>query len=304
MGEFIVERKIVVEKPLQEVFAIVRDFKQWPAWSPWLIQEKDCQLTYKDDGKSYSWEGVFVGSGSMTVKKISPNERIDYHLQILKPWKSESAVSLIFSGKPGATEVTWRMVGKLPFFMFWMKKMLVGMIGMDYARGLAMLKEYVEQGSVSSHLTFIGEQKFGGGNYVGIRRTCLLAQIDTAMQADFEAIAAEKTALGSSEKALSLYHRWDVAKGEVDYTAAVFVDEFPESLPSGFVQGEIAMGPTYQILHTGCYHYLGNAWAAGMSRKQNKVFKARKGAVPFEIYLNDPELVAPGELQTEVHFPS
>lgn len=44
------------------------------------------------------------------------------------------------------------MDGKLPYFMFFMVKMMKNWIGMDYERGLAMLKEFIETGEVISRV--------------------------------------------------------------------------------------------------------------------------------------------------------
>ena len=64
------------------------------------------------------------------------------------------------------------------------------MIGMDYDRGLAMLKEYVETGEVSSDLEFKGASDFAGGKYVGIKTDTSIENIGTAMEGDFEKLEA------------------------------------------------------------------------------------------------------------------
>ena len=74
MPRFSVSRTILIQAPLQTVHATVRDFKQWPVWSPWLIAEPDCRVTYADDGKSYTWDGRITGSGEMeVVNENAPN---------------------------------------------------------------------------------------------------------------------------------------------------------------------------------------------------------------------------------------
>jgi hypothetical protein len=51
------------------------------------------------------------------------------------------------------------MDSKQPFFQFFLKGMMTSLIGMDYERGLRMLKDYVETGSVPSTLEFPGIQE-------------------------------------------------------------------------------------------------------------------------------------------------
>ncbi len=149
MPKYEVVEKIVVDADLARVKSVVRDFKQWEPWSPWLSAEPDCPLTYQPDGSAYSWDGAIIGSGQMEV--VSENEQaIDYKLSFFKPWKSVSDVSFRFAPVGQGTEVTWTMAGSLPFFLFFMKKMMKAWIGADYRRGLSKLKDYIETGAVPS----------------------------------------------------------------------------------------------------------------------------------------------------------
>lgn len=69
--------------------------------------------------------------------------------------------------------------------MFWMKNMMEGFIGMDYERGLNMLKDYIEEGEVKSKLDWMGESDFPGAKYIGIKTTCDIDKMDDAMPEDF-----------------------------------------------------------------------------------------------------------------------
>ena len=102
----------------------------------------------------------------------------------------------------------------------------------------------------------------------------------------------------------SIYHRWAIGKGEVEYTVAAPVAARPATAPSGLVVGEIPACTTYRVEHTGPYHHLGNAWSAGLMHARAKVFKQSKSVDSFEIYVNDPNEVEPAELVTVVHFPA
>lgn len=50
-----------------------------------------------------------------------------------------------------------------------MKGMMAASIGMDFDRGLRMLKDYLETGEVHSKLDYPGQTNFEGFHYVGIR---------------------------------------------------------------------------------------------------------------------------------------
>ena len=118
MPKLEIEKSIVIDCPIEKVYDSVRDFKQWNKWSPWVIAEPDCPITYADDGKGYEWDGKIIGSGNLQITEEKSPESIAYKLTFLKPWKSESETQFRFVKKADEqTEVIWSMNGSLPFFM-------------------------------------------------------------------------------------------------------------------------------------------------------------------------------------------
>ena len=176
------------------------------------------------------------------------------------------------------------------------------MVGMDYERGLSMLKDYVETGSVQSRLDFPGVERVPGCNYVGIRTVCAIADISDAMSADIHKLT---DLLGPSAlvKSFSIYHKWDMVKGICEYTAGCDVDTPPPHMPEGFFVGKFPECNAYKVVHTGPYRHLGNAWSAGMMHGRAKVFKQSKKLHPFETYGNSPKDTPENELITNIYFP-
>ena len=304
MPKINVKKSIKVDAPLEKVYETVSNFNKWIPWSPWLIQEPGVKVTVSDDAKYYEWEGQRVGTGNMTIIGEKENESVDYDLLFLKPWKSKAKVRFELKQNGNGTEITWLMDSSLPFFMFWMKKMMVAFIGMDYDRGLAMLKDYVEDGEVHSKLDFKGNSEFAGFKYVGIKTDCTRDTVGPKMQEDFgrlwEFLKDKESVVAG--KAFSIYHKWDMVNGNVSYTSGVPVNEVPDNLPSGFVVGEIPKTPVYTLKHTGPYAHLGNAWTTLYGMQRAKDFKVNKSIHPFETYENEPGKVPDNELVTEVHF--
>ncbi|MEP4077869.1 SRPBCC family protein [Haloferula sp.] len=296
---------ILIQAAPEKVHASVRDFKQWPAWSPWLIAEPDSALTFADDGMSYAWDGKITGSGNMEVANDDGPNAIHYKLTFLKPWKSTSDVSFNFAETNGGTEVTWTMNGSLPIFMFFMKKMMTAFIGMDYERGLMMLKQHIEGGKVLSRLDFPGVQSFPGYHYVGIRTTCSIESIGESMGRDFDKLKSwhEQSSATAPAPPFSIYHEWKPVAGVAEYTVALPVESQPATLPDGMVHDSFPECTCYIVRHTGPYPQLGNAWSAGMMHGRAKVFAQNRRVPPFETYANDPAEVAETELVTLVHFP-
>lgn len=299
-----ISRSITIEAPVDVVYQSILDFKEWPKWSPWLIAEPQCEVTYADDGKSYSWNGEFVGSGQMMVVDSRENESIHYDLQFLKPWKSFAKVAMLLEPVGSGTKVTWEMDSSLPFFMFFLKKMMEGFIGMDYERGLSMLKDLLETGEVPVKLEF-GETEVQPITLFGRGSECAIKDMPRKMVADIDLIhdAACKNEFVPKGKMYTIYHKWDVANGRVRYTTGYPVDEVPATLPEGFVTEEIPQIKAFTSQLTGPYRHLGNAWAAGIMRSRNGAFKQSRKVHPFEVYDNDPTTVEENDLMTTVHFP-
>jgi DNA gyrase inhibitor GyrI len=305
MPVFSVRKSIRIAAPVQQVYDLVREFKSWPAWSPWLIAEPGAKMTFTSDGRGYAWDGDITGSGEMEITGGDPPWSIHYRLTFLKPWKSVNQVAFHFSEHDHETEAEWTMEGTLPWFMWWMKSMRTGWIGADYDRGLKMLKDLVETGSVPSKLDFTGVQPAGGFRYVGVKSSCDIADIGTAMGRDMDKLMEwlGKSGAKPSGSPFAITHKWDPAKGIAEYTIGFPFKDAVEAT-DGFVRGEIPSCKAYVVKHTGAYRHLGNAWASGMMHSRGKKFSADKKVPLFEIYDNDPTVTPEAELVTRVHLPA
>lgn len=308
MARFSVRRTILIDADRSAVYSQIRDFRGWKAWSPWLIAEPDCELSYSQDGRTYGWGGKIVGAGEMTVVDERINEYIDCELIFKKPFKSTNSSKLILTDAGGGTELTWTMEGSLPFFLFWMKDMMAKFVGSDYERGLKMLKERIEKGAVHSKVAFPGVVDFPGCRYVGIRNSCTMDRIGESMEADFARLHQHGRNIAglNLQGMLSIYHKWDFRTGTAEYTCAFIRGSSASegSTPDGLTSGEIPAIRAYKVVHTGTYEHLGNAWASGMMHERGRCFRKDKSVDPFEVYENDPGRTAPEDLVTSIYFPA
>ena len=156
---FQVKQSIDINCPRQQCFDFLANFMNWPNWSPWLNQESNCDFSVGGKpgtiGHKQVWKGKYIGSGQMTINEIDSGKSLSYLLEMEKPWKSKSRVSLdITNGEAEqGTTVTWSMQGSLPFFLFFLKKLMIALITSDYKRGLSMLKEHLEKSCSCKNLT-------------------------------------------------------------------------------------------------------------------------------------------------------
>lgn len=305
MSKLNVQKSISIETSAEQIFTILSDFSHWQNWSPWLILEKNAHVLISEDKKSYSWEGKRVGSGEMLISNENSPRRIDYNLTFLKPWRSEAKVWFELSEKENSCEVNWFMDSSLPFFMFWMKKKMEAWIGMDYIRGLFMLKDYAETGSIPSRLVTEGIIDYPGCNYVGIRTPCQISEIGPKMKNDFGRLMQWQADSGieASNNPFSIYKKWDMIKGTAEYVAGLPVKNIVENLPEGLINGSIPTIKVYSISHIGPYRHLGNAWSMAYSMINSKEIRPNKKIDPFEVYMNMPGEVDENELVTKIYFP-
>ena len=84
MSELRVEKSAKVKASPEKVYAVIRDFRQSPAWSPWLIAEPECLVKYSDDGKSHSCEGKILGSSEIKIVNEEPFRSIDCQLDFFQ----------------------------------------------------------------------------------------------------------------------------------------------------------------------------------------------------------------------------
>lgn len=306
MPKIHIDKSIFINKKPAEVYSKLNDFEHWKSWSPWLILEEEVKVTIAKDGKYYEWLGDITGSGNMTVLKEEKNKSIEYNLTFLKPWKSVADVAFLLKEEGEGTRVHWTMNSKLPFFLFWMKKMMIAYVGMDYDRGLNLLKDYVEDGKVHSKLDIKGYGSIEGYNYVGFKTECPLDQMGDRMRVDFEKLMPFMKVENSdkiSGNAFSIYHEWDPIKNKVSYTAGVPISTPPNELLEGMITGTIPSSKCFSVVHNGPYRHAGNPWSALYSRQRAKKFKLNKRVHPMEVYMNSPKDTSENDLKTEVIFP-
>jgi hypothetical protein len=116
------------------------------------------------------------------------------------------------------------MEGRLPFFLFWMKKSMEVYIGEDYRRGLNLLKDLIETGKTNSKIEFLGMRTLEGSEITGIKRYCRIIEIGHCMEEDFTSLLSEshqkwEQFIGGFP--FAVYHKFDMVKGEVVYKAAL-----------------------------------------------------------------------------------
>ena len=297
-----VEKSIIIAASVDKVKSVITDFNQWKPWSPWFILEPECKESVSVDGKSHEWDGKRIGSGIISI--IGEKESlIQYDLKFLKPWKSEAKTDFVLEKiDDNSTKLSWTMDGSLPFFMFWMKNMMERLIGMDYDRGLLMLKDYIEKGKVEAKLEFLGESQFEAIQFVGVKSECNMDTIGEVMSEDFKKIAefAKENEDIVTCDWFSVYHKFDFNKNKVVYTSGVGIKSEALKIPVGMFEGSLPATKVHTVRHIGPYELSGNAWSAIMAMDRAKEFTKNKRIPPMEFYRNSPMETEPKDLISDI----
>lgn len=307
---FSIQRSITINKPVSDVFNNIADFNLWGKWSPWIIQEPSCPVKVSGEvgelGHKQEWDGNRIGSGNMTLIEKEQNRYLNYDLFFISPWKSHSKTQFQFEPTKvdgeEATTVTWLMQGSLPFFLFFMKKMMSVYVGGDYDRGLTMVKELIETGTVTSSVDISGITEKDGFYYAGYRCTCPTDKVAEAIGPAFQKLNSAD--LPRPDFVATIVNEFDLVKNHGDLTAAFAYREKPQfTLPEGMDEGTQPQHKACEVIHTGSYHHIPNGWVTLMNYLRFAKLKNNKKAKEYEMYLNSPEDTPAAELKTAIITP-
>lgn len=266
MPRYEVERSTIINAVPERVFDTVADFGTWTTWSPWLCAEPDAQVTVTDDpnsvGSVYAWQGDLVGVGEIEHQYLEPGSLIEEEIRFFKPFRSKAKVSFEFEPADGGTRITWRMQGSMPWFLFVMTSMMKTLIGMDYDRGLKMLKEFIETGSVLSKTTIVGIESVGPLQMAGVRRHCTMDEIADGMQAAFDEVKEQFCQLDlptDGGGGISVYLNADLKKQEFDFISGFLLPESFSGSIGSLTRWSIPQVNALRVDHNGSYEHCGNA---------------------------------------------
>lgn len=149
---FAVQRSTVIRASPERVFALIDDFRQWAAWSPWEKKDPAMKRNFgaSTQGRdaAYAWEGNReVGKGSMTTVESLPPSKIALRLDFERPFEAHNTVTFTLTPQDGGTRVNWAMEGRVPYFAKFLHMVIDmdRMVGKDFEAGLAAMKTAAEK---------------------------------------------------------------------------------------------------------------------------------------------------------------
>jgi uncharacterized protein YndB with AHSA1/START domain len=107
--KFYVSRAATIDAPPEKVFACISDLRRWNEWAPWmkLDPKTETKLSGAPAGVSAAIESSGdkrAGAGRLTIVGSRPNEGVDLKLELERPLRSTSDVTLTLTpeGPPSA----------------------------------------------------------------------------------------------------------------------------------------------------------------------------------------------------------
>ena len=145
----VVKRFVTINRPASLVYATVNSFVLFPKWSPW--QDLDPNMTQTTEGPrdgvgaKLIWKGNDkVGSGTQLITASTADQSVASDLDFGDMGAAKSLVTLTPDGN--MTRTTWTVdvdMGANPIGHY-IGLTMDGMLGKDFAAGLAKLKNLVE----------------------------------------------------------------------------------------------------------------------------------------------------------------
>lgn len=147
---FRVQRSTSIKASPQRIHALIDDFHNWTAWSPWEKLDPALKRTYggaaSGPGAVYEWEGnKKAGQGRMEITEATPARTV-IKLDFVKPFEAHNTVDFNLVPRGDATDVIWTMNGQNTF-MGKLMSVFINMdrlVGKDFEAGLANLKAAAE----------------------------------------------------------------------------------------------------------------------------------------------------------------
>lgn len=308
-SEYKVERSIMINKSPEFVYSIISDFKNWPPWDPWLENEPEAKYKITNPGNRpgsvMSWEGEIIGKGKQTIKVTNAPEYFETELEFMEPYKTISTMKYTVEATDSGSKVTWINVGESSYPLErYFTLFIDSMLGPDFERGLANLKEYAEalEEAPASDVNITIED-FESKRIYAIADTCPTKReaINNTLTSAFEELSTFlNIAKGNAiDRPIVIINNWSPEQYE-------FIAGFPVEGEPVQTAGRVFIYDTYggkvaKGVHVGPY--------SGIAKTHNIVYEYVKAnnltimGPPMEEFVDDPNKTDADKLRTIVYYP-
>lgn len=289
-----VERSIVINAPVEEVWEHVATLAAQDRWSPWNEQDPAMKKTYQGAdgtvGAMQRWEGNdAVGKGELRITAVEPLRAVRMRLAFVEPFQSESEVAIELAPEGEGTRATWTKDDDMGFGDRLMNKFIdiAGMVAKDYDKGLALLKQQAEAAWAAKPKFEIRTMDWPGALYVGTREVVALADLKAAFEKGFGgAMAAlNKAKAQPAGPPSGVYFAWDEERKTADLIAGIPALPDAVAKAKGLDTHEVPASRALVIDYSGGYSGLAAAHGALRARIRKDGLAQQ---LAIEEYITDP----------------
>ena len=149
---YTVERSATIAAEPEQIYPQLANFREWMKWSPWEDLDPNQQRTFSGaesgPGAKYAWSGNRkAGRGHMEITSAQQPTELRIALDFEKPFKSSNTIEFFLVPEGSErTRVRWVMTGPktLTTKVMGLFSSMDKMVGPDFEKGLARLKDAVE----------------------------------------------------------------------------------------------------------------------------------------------------------------
>lgn|GEM_PF-961254 len=308
-SKFQLEKRVIINADIQQIFNQVEDLKNWKNWSPWAVKDESVYLNdagYSNPssgvGATFTWdsEKENVGSGTLKIVATENNKSIktSTNLGFATPndnWtfiETDEGIEVVW-----ATEMDFGFNPISKFFGLFLEDE----IAPDYELGLKRLKEYTEN-LPKIHQVEVKEESVDETWFLSIRDTVTQAEMNNVHGKIYSQINRymDENGIAINSSPLVIYHFWSDTLTDIE--AGIPIADSVEVIDEKIKLNKIDSGKVITAIHFGAYDripetYFGiNEWM----RKNKAVVKGP----PWEVYITDPAKESnPDKWQTAIYFP-
>lgn len=149
-----VQKQIVIDKPINEVFEYISHLKNMDNYSAWAEMDPNMQKEFigndGTEGFIMAWQSDHkdVGVGQQEIDKIIPNKRVEFILRFYEPFEAtDNGFYETETLSTNQTKVIWGYNGRIDYPMNILIPLmsLKKMIGDDFDKSLKKLKKHLEK---------------------------------------------------------------------------------------------------------------------------------------------------------------
>ena len=110
-SDYSAQRSVTINAPVDKVFPLVANHKEWKRWSVWNQRDPNMEMNYSGPemaaGSKWSWKSKSEGNGAMEFSAVERNKRVGYILTMedMKPATGD----LTFTPDARGTKVSWTL---------------------------------------------------------------------------------------------------------------------------------------------------------------------------------------------------